>query len=160
AEERGLDHLAVETEASGPVALSGSCPDVLRSAGGERTDVTLVAITRCPGPELVRCELTHIVRQPIDPLRALAQHRAYVDALRGAGLRVVELPADPALPDGVFVEDTAVVLDELAVITAPAPASRRGEWPAVESALRTFRRTVRLPADAHLEGGDVLRVGR
>jgi dimethylargininase len=120
----------------------------------------LVAITRCPGPELARCELTHLERVPIDIGRARSQHRAYQDALGGAGIRVVGLPSDPTLPDGVFVEDTAVVLDELAVITAPAPASRRGEWPAVEAALRPFRRTVRLPAGAYLEGGDVVRVGR
>src|SRR5262245_23435947 len=122
--------------------------------------MALVAITRSPGPELARCELTHLERLPIDVGRALAQHRAYQDALRAAGIHVIALPADPALPDGVFVEDTAVVLDELAVIVSPAPASRQGEWPAVEAALRPFRRTVRLPPGAHLEGGDVLRVGR
>jgi dimethylargininase len=122
--------------------------------------VTLFAITRSPGPELVRCELTHLERQPIDVGLAQAQHRAYQDALRGAGIRVVELPADPTLPDGVFVEDTALVLDELAVITAPAPASRRGEWPAVEAALRPYRTIVRLPPEACLEGGDVVYMGR
>src|SRR5262249_34891979 len=130
------------------------------SPGGGRNDMVLRAITRSPGPELARCELTHLGRLPIDIGRARSQHRADRDALDGAGIRVVELPSDPALPDGAFVEDTAVVLDELAVITAPAPASRRGEWPAVEAALRPFRRTVRLPAGAYLEGGDVVRLGR
>jgi dimethylargininase len=104
--------------------------------------------------------LTHLERRPIDVVRASAQHRAYRDALRNAGVEVVELPPDPALPDGAFVEDTAVVLDELAVIAAPSPPSRRGEWPAVEAALRPFRPLVRLPAGAYLEGGDVVRVGR
>jgi dimethylargininase len=122
--------------------------------------MALVAITRSPGPELSRCELTHLERQPIDVGRALAQHRAYQDALRGAGIEVIELPSDPTLPDGVFVEDPAVVLDELAVITSPFPPSRREEWPAVAAALQPFRPLVRLPADAHLEGGDVLRVGQ
>ena len=93
--------------------------------GRQGMSQALVAITRAPGPELARCELTHLERQPIDTARAFAQHRAYRDALRGAAVRVVELPEDPALPDGVFVEDTAVVLDELAVIVSPAPASRR-----------------------------------
>ncbi|HEX4614252.1 MAG TPA: arginine deiminase-related protein [Urbifossiella sp.] len=120
----------------------------------------LTALTRAPGPELARCELTHLPRQPIDPARALAQHRAYQTALRDAGVRVVELPADPALPDGVFVEDAAVVLDEVAVLTSPTPASRRGEGAAVGAALAPFRRLVRLPPEAFLEGGDVLRVGR
>jgi dimethylargininase len=128
--------------------------------GREGNDVALVAITRSPGPELARCELTHLERRPIDVVRALAQHRAYQDALRGAGIQVVQLPSDPALPDGVFVEDTAVVLDELAIITLPSPVSRRGEWPAVDGAVRPFRRVVRLPPGACLEGGDVVRVGR
>ena len=122
--------------------------------------MVLVAITRSPGPNLARCELTHLPRSHIDIGRALAQHRAYQDALRGAGVRMVELPSDPALPDGVFVEDTAVVLDELAILTAPSPPSRRGEWPAVASALRPFRRIHPLPPGAYLEGGDVLRVGQ
>ena len=80
----------------------------------------LIAITRSPGPELARCELTHLPRVPIDIDRALAQHRAYQNALRRAGVRVMELPGDPALPDGVFVEDTAVVLEEVAILAAPA----------------------------------------
>jgi dimethylargininase len=122
--------------------------------------VALVAITRSPGPELARCELTHLERRPIDVGRARAQHRAYQDTLRGAGIEVVELPPDPTLPDGVFVEDTAVVLEERAVIASPAPPSRRQEWPAIVSALQPFRPLVRLPAGAYLEGGDVLRVGR
>src|SRR5262245_56970719 len=120
----------------------------------------LTAITRPPGPELVRCELTHLKRRPIDINRARAQHRAYQDALRGVGIAVVELPADPDSPDGVFVEDTAVVLDEVAVIAAPAPLSRRGEVAAIEAALRPFRPLVRLSVGVCLEGGDVLRVGR
>ena len=118
------------------------------------------ALTRLPGPDLARCELTHLPRRPIDPALAVAQHRAYQTALREAGLRVVELPADPAFPDGVFVEDAAVVLDEVAVLTAPAPRSRRGELAAVEVALAPLRPLARLPQDAFLEGGDVLRVGR
>jgi dimethylargininase len=120
----------------------------------------ITALTRAPGPELARCQLTHLARQPIDLDRALTQHRAYQVALRDAGARVDELPADPALPDGVFVEDAAVVLDEVAVVTAPTPPSRRGEPVAVAAALAPFRRVARLPSDAFLEGGDVLRVGR
>ncbi|HZW32817.1 MAG TPA: hypothetical protein VFF52_19035 [Isosphaeraceae bacterium] len=122
--------------------------------------MSLVAITRSPGPELARCELTHLERQAIDVGRALVQHRAYQDSLRRAGIEVVELASDPGLPDGAFVEDTAVVLDELAVITSPAPPSRREEWPAIAATLSPFRRLVRCPLDASLEGGDVLRVGR
>lgn len=119
-----------------------------------------IAITRAPGPELARCELTHLARQPIDFERACLQHRAYQDVLRQAGFRVISLPADPDLPDGVFVEDTAVVLDEIAVITSPTPLSRRREWPAIESELMAFRSIARLPAGVNLEGGDVLRMGQ
>jgi dimethylargininase len=118
------------------------------------------AVTREPGPDLARCELTHLPRVPIDSGRALAQHRAYRAALREAGARVLVLPADPALPDGVFVEDAAVVLDERAVLTAPRPPARRGEVAAVRAALAPFRPLSRLAPEAFLEGGDVLRVGR
>jgi dimethylargininase len=120
----------------------------------------LAAITRSPGPELARCELTHLERQPIDFARAREQHRAYRAALRTAGAELVELQADPSLPDGVFVEDTAVILGEVAVVARPTPPSRRGECAAVEAALRPFRPLTRLPEGAFLEGGDVLRVGR
>jgi dimethylargininase len=118
------------------------------------------AVTRAPGPELARCELTHLPRQPIDGDLALAQHRAYRSALRDEGVAVVELPADPAHPDGVFVEDVAVVLDEVAVLTSPTPPSRRGERAAVDAALAPFRPLARLPPDTFLEGGDVFRIGR
>lgn len=131
-----------------------------RPPAPERNDMALVALTRSPGPELAQCELTHLERQPIDFPRACAQHRDYQNALRTAGLRVIELASDPALPDGVFVEDPAVVLDELAVIASPAPATRRGERGGIEAALRPFRRLVELPPTATLEGGDVLRVRR
>jgi dimethylargininase len=104
--------------------------------------------------------LTHLERRPIDVSRALAQHRAYQDTLRGTGIEVIELPSDPSLPDGVFVEDPAVVLDELAVITWLSPPARREEWPAIAAALRPCRPLIRLPESAYLEGGDVLRVGR
>jgi dimethylargininase len=120
----------------------------------------LTAITRSPGPELERCELTLLQRQPIDSTRARAQHEAYQNALRGIGIDVIELAADPALPDGVFVEDTAVVLDEVAIIASPTPLSRRAETLAIEAALLSFRPLLRLPVEARLEGGDVLHVGR
>lgn len=118
------------------------------------------ALMRSPGPELARCELTHLARQPIDFERALAQHGAYEAALRAAGANAIRLPADPAFPDGVFVEDAALVLDEIAVLTSPAPRSRRGESIAIEAALAPFRRCLALPPEAFLDGGDVLRIGR
>lgn len=120
----------------------------------------LLAITRAVGPSLARCELTHVERQPIDVARAAAQHGAYEARLAELGCELLRLPAEPDLPDAVFVEDTAVVLDELAVVTRPGAASRRPETASVAAALQPFRRVVTLQPPATLDGGDVLVVGR
>lgn len=121
----------------------------------------LAAIVRDVARSIERCELTHIAREPIDFAQALAQHEAYVAGLQRNGVEVVRLPADEAYPDGCFVEDAAIVLDELALITMPGAASRRGELAGVEAALRPFRREIaRLALPATLDGGDVLVFGR
>lgn len=88
---------------------------------------------------------------------ARAQHAAYADALRAAGLQVHVLDGDEAWPDCVFVEDPAVVAPPRALIGRLAP-HREGEAAAVEAALRDWHRTVALEGDARLEGGDVLHV--
>ena len=118
------------------------------------------AIVRKPSAALSRCELTFLARQPIDIERACAQHAAYVAALRSQGIDVAVLPPEPDLPDAVFVEDTAVVVDECAVITRPGADSRRAEVDGVAAALEPYRPLVRLRPPATLDGGDVLRVGR
>jgi dimethylargininase len=118
------------------------------------------AITRAVSLSLDRCELTFVPREPIDVGRAVAQHREYTGLLRQLGLTVVELPADADLPDCCFVEDVAVVLDEVAVLTRPGARSRQGETPVVEAALRAYRHVVRLEAPARIDGGDVLVLGR
>lgn len=119
-----------------------------------------IAITRELSPSLLRCELTHLTREPIDYPRAVAQHQTYCDALVAAGLTVIRLPADPAHPDCCFVEDTAVVLDEVAVIASPGVASRRGETAIIAQTLSRYRPLVHIELPATLEGGDVLKVGR
>jgi len=119
-----------------------------------------VAVMRGVPDSLADCELTFVERQPIDIDRARAQHAAYASLLQELGLEVVEVPADPAFPDCCFVEDVAVALDGLAVMTRPGADSRRGETPAVEQALAPFRPVARVEAPATLEGGDVLAVGR
>lgn len=119
-----------------------------------------VAITREVSPSIASCELTHVTRQPIDLEAARAQHDSYVDCLRQLGCHVVALPAEPDLPDAVFVEDTAVVLDEVAMLTRPGAASRRREVPSVAQALAPFRPLVHITAPATLDGGDVMRLGR
>jgi dimethylargininase len=120
----------------------------------------LRAITRAVSPSMNRCELTYLDRQEIDIARAGEQHAAYVRCLRELGLSVCELPADPALPDCVFVEDPAVVVDEVAVITRMGAESRLPEAEAMAEALGRFRPLCRMRAPATLDGGDVFRVGR
>ncbi|HEY8233803.1 MAG TPA: dimethylargininase [Vicinamibacteria bacterium] len=118
-----------------------------------------VALMRGVPSTLADCELTWLEREPIDLGRAVAQHAAYASLLASLGLEVVELPADPAFPDCCFVEDVAVVLDEVALLTRPGAESRRGEIAGVEAALARYRRIETTPPPATLEGGDVLRVG-
>ena len=120
----------------------------------------LVAITRAVGPSLVNCELTFQDREPIDLVEATIQHAAYCDSLRRAKVSVEVLPADEHLPDAVFVEDTAVVLDELAVITRPGSAIRRKEVAAVAAALERHRMLTSIEHPGTLDGGDILRMGR
>lgn len=119
-----------------------------------------VAITRAVSRAFNRCELSHFQRRTIDVDLARAQHARYEQALRDAGCKVRQLPEQAALPDSVFVEDTAVVLDELAIITRPGAASRRGEVDSVAGALGEYRALVRFDAPATLDGGDVLTLGR
>ena len=80
--------------------------------------------------------------------------------LRELGADVVELPEEPSLPDAVFVEDVAVVLDEVAVLANPGAPSRQPEVPSVAAALAPFRPLVWMEPPATLDGGDVLRIDR
>lgn len=120
----------------------------------------LRALTRELSPALSRCELTHLAREPIDYLRAVSQHEAYVGLLESLGVTVTRLRAEPELPDAVFVEDTAVVVDELAVITRPGAATRQLETASVRDALQPWRPIAEICAPGTLDGGDVLQVGR
>jgi dimethylargininase len=119
-----------------------------------------VAITHRPSPEIGRCELTYVARQPIDYDTAVAQHAGYRAMLRGEGIDVVTLDANLSHPDSVFVEDAAVVLDEVAIITMPGAVSRRGEIDAIERTLRQYREAHRIALPGTLDGGDVVRIGR
>jgi dimethylargininase len=121
---------------------------------------TLTAITRAVGPGLADCELTYLARQKIDVAKAIEQHRGYEECLARLGVRLTRLPAEPNLPDSVFVEDAAIVLDELAVITRPGATSRRAETESVADALSDFRPLKFIQPPATIEGGDVMRVGR
>lgn len=120
----------------------------------------VLALTRPVSPTLAACELTHLERVPIDVERAAAQHAGYEAALEVAGCRLVPVPAAPVLPDAVFVEDTAVVVDEVAVLARPGAASRRPEVDGVAAVLAAHRPLERIEAPGTLDGGDVLVVGR
>jgi dimethylargininase len=120
----------------------------------------LIAITRAVSPTLAECEITHRARQPIDVGRVEAEHAEYEKTLRLLGATIVRAPCAPELPDAVFVEDTAVVLDDVAIITRPGAASRAPEIESMDDVLRGYMPTVRIQAPGTLDGGDVLRVGR
>src|SRR5579871_5278758 len=107
-----------------------------------------------------QCELVYLDRQEIDLAKAIAQHRAYEECLRGLGVQVISLAPEPDLPDAVFVEDPAVVVDEIAILTRMGAPSRRRESESLAQALAPFRPIHWLREPATLEGGDVIRVGR
>jgi len=120
----------------------------------------LTAITRGVSPRIGDCLLTHMERQTIDAARAAAEQRAYERALRELGVRVTSLPPDDDLPDCAFAEDTALVLDEAALLARMRSPTRAAELDTIAEALAPHREIVRLDAPAHLEGGDTFRIGR
>jgi dimethylargininase len=122
--------------------------------------MTRIALVRDVSPSLERCELSFQRRVSIDLEQARAQHRAYVETLSALGCKVEILPTLPENPDAVFVEDTAVVVDELAVITRPGAESRRAEVDSSAAALARHRKLAYIEAPGTLDGGDVLVVGR
>jgi len=120
----------------------------------------LTAITRAVSPEINRCELGFLPRVPIDVAKAIEQHKQYEVCLEHLGVNVISLPAEPGLPDCMFVEDPAVVVEEVAVLTRTGAESRRRESERLSTVLGRFRRLRWMREPATLEGGDVLRMGR
>ena len=120
----------------------------------------LTAITRGVSPAIVRCELSFIPREPIDLARARQQHQAYEALLAKLGARVISLPPEPNLPDSMFVEDPAIVLEEIAVIFPLGTESRRPEALSLAEELAKYRKRAYVQLPGTLEGGDVLRIGR
>jgi len=119
-----------------------------------------IAIVREVSAALAHCELSFVTREPIDLDLAKQQHAAYAQALADLGCEVVSLAALDEMADSVFVEDVAIVFDEVAVMTRPGAVSRRGEGATVASALAQYRPLLRIEAPGTLDGGDVLRCGR
>jgi len=120
----------------------------------------LIAITRAVSPTLAECQLTHLPREPIDVAKAMADHASYEAALRAAGASVVHAPPEPALPDAVFVEDTTLVLDEVAVMTRPGAETRRAEVTSMADVVAAYRPLRWIEAPGTLDGGDVMVVDR
>ena len=120
----------------------------------------VIAITREISPCFAECELTHIERTPIDLNLAQTQHCAYVDLLKEFGCRIIELPAEADLPDSVFVEDTAIILPEVAVITRPGADSRKPETESIVRALARLTSLIHVREPATVDGGDVLVLGK
>lgn len=119
-----------------------------------------VAIAHVPPESLEQGERSFVGRDPIDMTKALAQHAAYADLLATLGCDVVILNANHAYPDAVFVEDTAVVLDEIAILASPGAESRRGEVAGIEAELSNHRAIERVALPGTLDGGDVVVTGR
>ena len=119
-----------------------------------------LALTHVPSPRMEHCERTFVDRSTIDFARACRQHDAYCQLLRDCGAEVRVLDVNRHYPDSVFIEDTAIVLEEVAVLAAMGTESRRAEPAGIELELRKHRELRRIAAPATLEGGDVLRLGR
>lgn len=120
----------------------------------------LTALTHVVSPNINRCELSFLDRSPINYDRAVKQHENYCSLLRDCGLHVIELSVNRSYPDGTFIEDTAVVVDELAIMASMGVESRRGEVPGIEYELAKYREIAHIRLPAALEGGDVLRIGK
>lgn len=119
-----------------------------------------IALVRRPTESLVDALVTHIDRTPIDFARALEQWHSYVEAMAVAGWAIVEVPPDPQCPDAVFIEDTAVVAAQTALICRPGAESRRAEVAPVAAALDELGYELHhVEAPATIDGGDVLKVG-
>ena len=119
-----------------------------------------IAITREVSSRFNECEITHIDRVPINVNVARAEHHEYIKVLKKLGCQVIELPDEPDLPDSVFVEDTAFILPEIAVITRPGADSRKPETESIIQALSPYRPLVHVTEPATIDGGDVLVLGK
>ena len=120
----------------------------------------LIALTREVSPNIGKCELTHIPRKGIDFKKARSQHIKYERVLRNLGCQIRRIPEEPDLPDSVFVEDTAIILDEIALIARPGAESRREETRSVAEFLNEYRTIFEVVSPGILDGGDVLQIGR
>ena len=120
----------------------------------------LTAITRDVNESMGDCELTFLPRVRINAGLALQQHQQYQSALSSLGCEIVTVPTESGLADSVFIEDTAMVLDEIAVMCRPGAESRRAEVAGVGDVLQQYRTLASIQPPGTLDGGDLLRVGK
>jgi dimethylargininase len=120
----------------------------------------MLALTHLPSPFLDQGQRTHVRRQTVDYDLALRQHADYCQMLRDCGANVETLDVNRDEPDSTFIEDTAIVLDEIAVLASMGAIARQKEPAGIEQVLRKYRTIEPILPPATLEGGDVLRVGR
>ena len=119
-----------------------------------------IAIVRAVSPAIAQCELSYQARVIIDYPLASEQHHQYQALLEKLGCQVIGLPAEPDLADSVFVEDVALVLDEMAILTNPGAVSRKPEVALMRPVLSVYRPLAAITEPGTLEGGDILRVGQ
>jgi len=118
------------------------------------------ALTRGVSAVMSRCELVHLKRVPLNLELLRKQHGEYEQLLIELGCHLIKLPAQDELPDSVFVEDTAIIFDDFAVVTRPGAESRRPETSAIAAELGGYLELETIVAPGTLDGGDVLRVGK
>ena len=117
------------------------------------------ALVRRPSPRLGEGIVTYVERRPVDYALACEQWDAYVGALEDAGWKAIEVRRADDSPDGVFVEDAVVVFGDVAVVTRPGAAARRGELDGVAEAVAQLGYAVAwIEEPGTLDGGDVLKV--
>ncbi len=117
-------------------------------------------LVRPPSSRLAEGIVTHVRRTPVDVALARAQHAAYAGALAASGWEIQQVPAAEDCPDSVFVEDTVVVCEDLAVLARPGAPARRAEVAGVASIAGPLGlRTAQIEEPGTLDGGDVLQVG-
>lgn len=121
--------------------------------------MTLTAVTREIDSSLGSCELAFLPRASIDIALAQQQHLQYQSVLSSLGCEIVVVPTEPGLSDSVFIEDTAIVLDQIAVLLRPGAESRRPEVTSIEKVLQQHRTLRSIQSPGTVDGGDLLRVG-
>jgi len=132
----------------------------LKIFGQSQIKKTLTALTHVVSPNINFCELSFLRRNSINLNNAIHQHNKYISILKEAGLNVIELSVNKKFPDSTFVEDTAIVVDEIAVMANMGADSRKGEVKGIENELVKYRKIARINHPGTLEGGDVLQVGK